>query len=235
MIEEQILEYIEGRLEADEKAAFEKRLEVESELKASFQRELGRHTALKAIQRAEQKETLKKVLGQPKAKVSVFQPRWRLASIAAGIILLFLLGYLLIPGQQRPEQFAMQYFEPYPLSNVRGESDDQQALFDQALVPYQNGDFQTALPYLRQLLEADPNNAQLKLNLASALMVADQNQEAISLLQTIKNQSADAAEWYLALGYLRDGQLAKAKELLQAISGKSHFKQTEAGDLLEEL
>lgn len=234
MIEEQILEYIEGRLGEEERIAFEKRLEVEPDLKASYRQELGRHTALKAIQRAEEKEALKKVLGQPTARIKSLNSTFRIATIAAGIIILFILGYLFIPDQQ-PEQFAMQYFEPYPLSNVRGESDDQQALFDQALIPYQQGDFQIALPYLRQLLGTDPDNVQLKLNLASALIAEAQTPEAISLLQTITNQSADAAEWYLALAYLQDGQLSQAKELLQAISGKSHFKQGQARNLLEEL
>lgn len=237
MFEEKIQDYIEDRLVGSEKETFEKRLEQEQELRAGYLQELARHTALIAQQRAKDKEALKKVLGQSDltAQMRTIRLITHISAIAAGILMLFLIGYLLIPKQQSPAQFAMNYFEPYPLSNIRGESTDQQEVMDKALVPYQQGNFGEALPYLRQLQQANPTNSQFKLNLASGLMAEGQPEEAIALLKTISGQSADAAEWYLALAYLQDGQVDVAKGILQEIGGKSHFRKKQAMELREEL
>lgn len=234
MFDEQIQDYIEDRLAGEEKLAFEKRLETETTFKKDYVLELARHKALQASLRAEAKAELKKMLGQS-TPVRAIRPMWRASAIAAGILILFLAGYLLISQQKSPEQLAMGYFEPYPLSNIRGETNDQQAIFDKALAPYQQGDFEKALPFLQQLHQANPSNPQLTLNLASGFMAEGQPKEAIGLLKTISGQSADAAEWYLALAYLQDGQLDAAKILLQEISGKPHFRQEQAAELLGKL
>jgi tetratricopeptide (TPR) repeat protein len=234
MFNEHIQDYIEDRLEGEEKLAFEKRLETEITFKKDYVQELARHKALQATMRAEAKAELKKMLGQS-TPVRSIKPMWRASAIAAAILILILAGYLLIPQQKSPEQLAMSHFEPYPLSNIRGKTNDQQTLFDKAIAPYQQGDFEKALPFLRQLHQADPSHPQLKLNLASGLMAEGQPKEAISLLKTISGPGADAAEWYLALAYLQDGQVDTAKILLQEISGKSHFRQEQAMELLGDL
>lgn len=235
--EEQIQDYIEDRLQDAEREAFEDRLRQEQELKSAYIQELARHTALIAHKRAEEKEALKKLFGQSDstARIRSITPFYRITAVAAAVLLLLLAGYLLMPSKNAPEQLAMNYFEPYPMSNVRGETDEAQSLMDKALTPYQEGNFEEALPYLQQLQQAKPDNDQLKLNLASGLIAEKQFQEAIDLLQSISFQSADAAEWYLALAYLLNGQEDSAKSLLEEIAGKPHFRKQQAMELLEDL
>ncbi len=211
MHNEKIQEYIEGRLPAEDKTAFEKRLDAERALRSDYMAEMARHTALQATMRVQAKEELKKMLSanpQPYTRVRSLRPMWMAAAIAAGILLLLSLGYLFTASQETPEQLAMNYLEPYVLDNPRGEGNESPVV-----------------------------SFQQSLHEASQLLSERKAKEAIRILKPLEGQQqgADAIEWYLALAYLQDGQVEASKEILKDISTKAHYRKAQAMELLDRL
>ena len=213
MFEENIVEYIEGRMEGNSEKDFERRLEAEPELRSVYLSELARYKALKAIHRAEEKKALKEMLGKKKGKTVSFANRTGLnpngmLSIAAGVMILLFLGYLLYPKPVSPEQLAMNYLEVYPLENIRGEQQE-----NENKVP----------------------SPQEKLHTASQLLKDGKASEAIPLLAPMQDHPiiGDAASWYLALAYMLNKQESPAKVLLQEIRDKPHYRQEQAAEILK--
>lgn len=142
--------------------------------------------------------------------------------VAAGLTIL-LVGYLAIqyvtlsPEHLYEEKIATD--PPYLGLSNRSMEDQEDTIADQVRVEYQFGNFEEVIRLYGELEE--PTFAET-FRAGYAYLDQERTEEAIAAFQqVVKDQSAfmiqDKAEYYLALAYLQDGQIATAVSMLEQI------------------
>jgi len=115
-----------------------------------------------------------------------------------------------------------RYYEPYALNITQRTPDDMAALI-QAQKAYNSGDYASALP----VFEKYPNNVEVQLAKGNATYNLGKTDEAIATFQQVASGNSihvPAANWYLALAYLKKEQPEKAKSALDNIpEGSSYY------------
>ena len=170
--------------------------------------------------------------------------KWIYITIAVlGLALIGYLGYKDGSNKTKvieaPVLYA-QYFEVLPdaiSANERG-SDQESEIRGDAVIGmefYNKGNFKSAASLLKQQDELD-----YMVFGAIAEMKNGNSESAINLL--LKSQQIDTEdkfndiiEWYLALAYLKNGKIHKAKTNLSLIANESHYKRDEAELILKSL
>lgn len=164
-----------------------------------------------------------------------------IAVVAAAVIIgtVFLLRSVSEPDT--PSLFAAA-FEPYPnveWVTLRDEGQAQDKI-GKAFSHYDREDFTTASTLLGELLLEQPDLSILFYQ-ANAMLASDQATEpAINALKLVRSDTESAyyqpAGWFLALAYLKAGQVAPCKILLEEISkNESNKYREEAIELLKHL
>jgi len=139
------------------------------------------------------------------------------------------------------DEIFAAYYEPFPnIVNVttRGEEGmvaDGDIGFQQAMMLYDQGDFRGAL----SLMDESTEDATQLLYLGIAQLETNQSAAAVATLeQAMRLESEDvqdAAQWYLALAHLQNGNEASARKQLQEIVAmEKHYKKREAERILNE-
>lgn len=171
-------------------------------------------------------------------------PKWIYIGLVA--IVLALIGYMgFKDGSKKNEKIDApvlyaQYFEVLPdaisaSERSVGEESEIESDVDAAMKAYNNGDYQRAASILK--MQDEPGALVFG---AIAEMKNEKQLSAINLL--LKSQKLDTKDiykdiidWYLSLAYLKNGDIAKAKVILSAISSGKHFKKEQAKTILKSL
>ncbi|MCH7409792.1 tetratricopeptide repeat protein [Belliella sp. DSM 111904] len=120
----------------------------------------------------------------------------------------------------------------YPLT--RGDQDD---LINLAFSTYEEGDYEGAIPYLKQLQE-ETGSADISLYIGSAHLALNQTADAIAQLNQKPNVSYEFKyrfQWYLALAYLQADNVSDARKLLEDLIENGDYKVNAAESLLSKL
>ncbi len=193
---------------------------------------------------------MEKTLKPPSSpsKKSLFQSINRWYAVAA-IILLFLMVAFLVqlssPNALSTEQLVATHLAtPHEApSNSMGVSTTDEATWNQAKDAYKTKNYAQVIALLRPLATANTDKAAVYFYLGLAYLY-DENSpsiEAIPPLEQAGNRYSaykDMANWYVALAYLKGGEMEKAKAVLEEIKkkkGDSTFKHAKAVELLEAL
>ena len=162
-------------------------------------------------------------------------------AVAATVLLLVLAGLFYFPSQSH----FQAHFEPFE-NNLNQELElvltEQGAAFDvqalktlqKGLQNYQQQDYKQAISLFENYLNPSENTYKqtaVKLYLSNAYLATSQTAKAIDLLQTMGSYEA---QWYLALAYLQQADIPKAKKLLQKLSEVADY-QAKANKILESL
>ncbi len=224
---EHIDRYLDGGLNTSEQKAFEQALQQDAQLRreVEIQQELRRgirnkgndllKDRLRKIHSEEITSLKKEKTPEVKGKIIRFR-RPMLGAVAA--ILLLVAVFVFFPGKQSPEKLFAQNYEPYEISLVqRGDEGETLAKADQ---DYRSGNYTAAITALEILLESQPANAKLHLVLGICFLETAQSEQAREHFQLALNNSLyqDKAQWYLALSYLREGDIKNAKTYLEPLS-----------------
>jgi tetratricopeptide (TPR) repeat protein len=173
----------------------------------------------------------------------------RLATInrvAAAVLLLAIPISLLLyhnDNKNSPQLLFSNNYVSYEsdLGTVRGETPDKQLAptFSKAMELYEQKDFPRAELYLDSYLKANPEDADAVLYLGAAALENANLPKAIELLETARINNADKYEdatWYLALAYIKQGDLSNARAVLQDLTKlEDGFYYQKANDLLADL
>lgn len=161
-------------------------------------------------------------------------------AIAAVVLLLIGLAVIFSPKAELDHQalFAANYQIP-AAPQARGDN-GLDSLLQAAHNLYNQKQYSEAIPIYRQYIkgnvaaadkESDIQNA--RLFVAISLLEGDQLNEAIMQLTMLLDQD-EIAQWYLALAFLKRGDVAASKEMLESIQNKErHLYQGRAAKLLE--
>jgi hypothetical protein len=169
-------------------------------------------------------------------KTISFNPRiWK---IAAAIVAVVATAAIVFWPSQKPSnnQLFTYYFVPYEnILAVRGEDDKQ---LQQAMDAYTHSAFPEAAKLLKEYLATKPNDlvvlfyygvSEIGANNASVGM------EALGRVESENGVLKEQAQWFSALGLLKDGKIDDCKAALSAINVDGHDYQQQAQKLLEQL
>ncbi|MEL7531554.1 MAG: hypothetical protein AAFN10_09615 [Bacteroidota bacterium] len=232
-LEEQIDAYLNGRLSEADRSAFETQIAQDPQLAEEVALQQEATQLLLADRQSAFKAQLKEFAAKSKTApvielkdapvVALWQRNW--VRIAAAVALLIGLGFILWPKPTvlSYPQMAEVYFEPYPdRLQIRSGDDDSMTLVQQALLAYNQEDYQTVVNTLAELKADDPQYLLGQLYRANAYLSLKQPAPAIEILEDIYalEQSAisEITAWYLALAYLQADDASNAKAVLQGIA-----------------
>lgn len=231
--------YFEGGLDENGLAEVARLRATDAEFEEELVFQMELQGALKKQERQEIKELFES-LGkeEPSRPVKVFKLRPWLA--AASIALVLGLGSWLFfnTGAMDPNQLYEANFEPY--DNVvhpieRGNQIDD--LKDRAFIAYENDEYALALELFSELNQ-EQNDPYIEFYSAIVHMQLGNHNKAVVALQSYMAQDGalgDRANWYLALSYLKLGELEKSKEQLRKVIANKTFKADAATNILDAL
>ena len=238
--------YLRGEMAAEEKKGFEQQLDTDTGLAAEldFQRDTvaginldGSQSLKEQLQAVEAGLVSERTTAASKKAVHIKLTTWM--AIAASLLTVVLLGYLLLPGTPDTEAMFVAYYEPYP--NIinparRSGGGDTETILEQAVRSYEAEDYKQAVALFEQ--GTDPSVGHTFYQAASYLGLG-QSADAIPLLQQVaqEDQSVfyEAGLWYLALSHLKEGNTAEAKTHLTALTERGNDYATEAEEVLSSL
>lgn len=249
---ENIEAYLDGTLTGDQLKAFEEQLQSDKELAsqlALFQnvdQAIGDKATLnfQKMVAAQGEKFLHNTSGQVKneSKVIRFSRPWAIAAALLALIVSAMIFWN-IQSADPPSTEALfaQNFETYPLNqSVRGGSTDNSVL-KIGVQQYQGKDYLAAAQTFEPLAQADQSDMLVAFCLANAYL----NQEppqfdfAKRELQRIIDDGVNIyvlrAKWYLALIFLKEGNIEKTKSLLKAVAQSGDSLGQKAKTLLKDL
>jgi tetratricopeptide (TPR) repeat protein len=119
------------------------------------------------------------------------------------------------PRAHSVEELARFDPPPYTALTVRGNGDQAEAAFQQAMERYSDKDYARALPGLRKAAGLQPRRADFLFYLGVAELLAGEVDPAVADLRRAAEQGqpgySEPAHFYLAMAYLRLGDLARAR------------------------
>lgn len=159
-------------------------------------------------------------------------------AIAASIVLLVTVGWIYMANQKpNSEKLFLTYFEPFdsPGSGLT-RGNNELSLKAQAYDAYDNGRFEEAIGLFNEII-ANSNDPIIHLCLGNAQMKLgrfSQAEDTFNHLLTEHSDLVTQAKWYLALTYLKENKMERAKATLWEITKSSTYGE-KAQKLLKEL
>jgi len=171
-------------------------------------------------------------------KVVPLYRRPSMLAAAASVALLITVGiYWMQNRAPQNERLYVAYFQPFdsPGSGLtRGNSEEN--MKTKAYDAYDNGRYADAIPYFKDILKTNDDPIS-HLCLGNAQLGAGQFAEAEATFTNMLEEHTDLvtqAKWYLALTYLKQAKMERAKATLWEISKSSTYGE-KANKLLKEL
>jgi len=236
--------YLNGEMDDAGKSAFEKELlenrELQQELKLeedilrilSMEDVLDFRMKISQVIR-EARET------ERKGKVITISRNKAIFAAAAVVVLIIVTSavYFLSPRSQSSDRlFAMYYDSDKPIRVLR--SDDGNLV--EALMYYQQRNFNGAIELFNKVLETDPDNAAIRFYTGISYIETAQYKKAIESFQYIIDENdnlyIEASQWHLGLCYLKIDELTNAQKQFKHIaSDQRNFYNEDANKILIEI
>jgi hypothetical protein len=237
---EQIEQYLNDEMPAQERKDFELQLATDDELR----KDLELYNSINNTMSASPNENkLRQTLQQMNEKYFVAGGVVKKASfkkwlaVAASLIFIIAISfYFLLRSKPSAEKLYAQYAQHEALNiQLRGNAVD--SLKEKAATAFNNKNYSTALPLLETCMQQEPADVQIQFSTAICYLETAKYAAAEMLflqIETGKSAYADAAKWYLALAALKQNDLVKCRSRLNNIPASSAYF-VKAKELLEKL
>ncbi len=240
-----IQRYLDRSLTESEKKNLEERLKNEPALKTMY---LEHQQLIKGIrysylqQRLQQLRALENVLPEikgeeKKGKQVWLVTYWKQAVAVAACLVIGVVAYTLWNKPASAEQLYAQYFTPYPnvIEPIVRSGNETLTKRTEAFAAYEAGEYEKAAAFFTELLK-EKEEAGMLLLLGNANLklgrTADARSNFVKLIHDY-NDYDNIGKWYLALSYLKDGDLQTAQVLLQEISNSEYSYAARAKKILK--
>ncbi len=167
-------------------------------------------------------------------------PLWQIYRIAAAVALLFAIAFLIFfiaKNDVNNRKLFAEYYTPYP--NLVTVKSANTKLTDEAMLYYDMRQYDTAVALFGIILEKTPENPEAWFYKGICLLSLN---NAPAAIKVFKHLAFDAetpyrkpALWYLALGYLQNGDMKDAKRILMEIVRDDNSFSPKAKSLLQSL
>jgi len=234
---EQIEAYLDGELPPQEASAFEAALDSDTDLQQAVAAHRATRRAVDAYATQRTHERVKSIFTEhQKKKQPGFSTNMLRIAAAIAVVLALGISYFYVQGGTDAIQLAEAYLEPYPdrITTMGSEADSP---IMAAINAYNKADYVSALEAFRQVPSDHPQQALVQLYTGISALETGAEGEAIQVLKPLAEQAGDyqgAAQWYLALAYLKQDD-AKAIPLLRKLAENGGYRATSAQEILEEL
>ncbi len=233
-----IEKYFEKQLSSNEKQLFDEALKNDEEFKTAFDFEKSVKDGIHFQERDALKKMLQGFEEKPQKKIIPFR-NWLWLGAAASLVIGFSL-WLFLGNQASSEELYLSYYQSYPnvvAPIVRGENTQDEKL--RAFAAYEEENYPMAQTLFHQLFEKTKEEYAIFYE-GQCYFASGETQKGIQLLECFnfsdnKYPFKTQQKWYLALGYLKLGEVEKAKKYLQILVGYENIQKENAGNLLEKL
>ncbi|MEO9872609.1 tetratricopeptide repeat protein [Ekhidna sp.] len=225
--EENILRFLEGKMDAAEQEAFAQRITLEEELRESVEHSRKIKNILDE-DTIEFSNNVRSVI-ESKRKPQSFKPLLIAASISA---ILAVSIYLLFFDTLSVEERAVSYLEPYPdVITSRAETNPLD------LSSYNSGNYEVAIESLENIFNKEKEPV-IALYLGVSYLMINDAEKALSILQSMSYQNTIYKSdfvWYQSLALINLGRYSDAEKALKNLRGESQFYSGRASKLLDDL
>jgi pentatricopeptide repeat protein len=251
---QRIEKFLEGKMSEEEKKEFENKLNLDQSLNAMMTdvNLLVEGIKMSAAQtsKEEKSDRLKFFaeindiekhafeIPEPEARVvPMYRKPWVLSAAASVMLLVTLTFYLMRDQTPINEQLYAAYFEPFdsPGSGLtRGTNEV--TIKTEAYQAYDNGNYKVAAQLFEQII-SEKEDAIAQLCLGNAYLKQNDFVKAEKIFTEMLTKHSELltqAKWYLALTYLKENKLERAKAILWQISKSSTYGE-KAQKLLKKL
>jgi tetratricopeptide (TPR) repeat protein len=232
-----ISKYFSNSLSEEERQLFEQEMAADPDFKkeVEFLLDLGK------VAEFEQGEADRKMVAGFEAdhhRPNIFLRR-KVWLVAATLALLISLTYFSTrPADPQPQELFAVHFEAHrnivqPLVRSSAPKDESSIAF----LHYEKGEYNSAIPLFDELY-AETRAPHFLFYKANALLAINESTEAIRVLQEhlqTDGELRSKSHWYLALAYLKENDVEKAKKTLEVVIEQNVFKVIEAKALLKAL
>lgn len=239
---EEIQLYLDKQLSALEEADFEKRLEVDSDLRKALEVTLAAQASIAITGKEKRKMEFRARYQETKTVEAPKKRIWMYGIAAAAAALLFCVIWLprvWAPQSPDSETLFASHYEAPTFSGLRnGSNQEAYSIWRKAAEDYNNQQFQTAIPAFRTLLQDTTFEEIPKANyfLGLSYLELDSTKQAIEYFDAVASGSAFdyPSKWYSALAYVKQNDFASAEALLaDLVTAPQGFKKKQAEKLLQ--
>ncbi len=160
----------------------------------------------------------------------------RFSAVAAILVLMVVIGRGVSFSPPDSDELFNTYFSPYQnLVTIKGDGENK---LSKAMLYYDVKDYDSAIILFKTILADDSGQLEKVFYLGNALLaVAEADSAIVYFKKSLAGQDrfADAAQWYLALAYVKNDELANAEVLLKEIVAMENFWSAKAEKLLGEI
>lgn len=182
------------------------------------------------------KDVEKKIKSEETSAKSIQLNTWYFKA-AAAIVFFVIAAKLLFPVQEDPNELFQSNFKPYPNvfePTLRGAAGEE-SLRSETFQAYEQGNYQKALDGFNLILNEgnDPDVLLLTGNCNLILgNIVEAKNNFRALIKDYKEHDTQA-KWYLSLCYLKEGDVDRAKMMLEELSGTEISYANKAKELLK--
>lgn len=217
-------DYLQGALSANDRIALESQLENDSRLQDAFTifKDLNEHLAHTFSQeRKHVKESIQQSseayfeeVATLKKDVKVIRLKPLRYLVAASMVMLFGVIFWLQMQEASYEDYA-------PNGNIDlVERSGDESAFAKAEQRFNKRDYRNAILFFNNILETDPNNAQVLYYKGIALVEIDEYEEGQKVFQELVQGNSvfkNKAQWYIGLSLLKQDRIQECKLILQML------------------
>jgi tetratricopeptide (TPR) repeat protein len=230
----QIEAYVSGLLSETDRIAFEQQMASDPELAAL----VDNYDLISDVRDVLIEEDVREVLTRKSVPRSrqVRTKRLRFFLATAAILALAITTVTLINLQNSTDRIFTRHFEPYPSGALRGVNDR----VSDGLTAYDHQDYANALAHWNAVDRNSPEYLSAQIYVGNALLAHGEAELAIIEFSEIIDRKdarfTQAAQWYLALAYLKAGKRESSIAILMNIQEfGTHAYQARAQELLNKL
>lgn len=233
-----IAAYLEGELSKEEREAFENRLNSDKAFQEEFQLYQDTEDLLGESASLLLKEKMQLMEKEEISEAKVKQVNWLPYSAIAAVVLLLIVSFFWFDSNQslNSQQIMGDYFESYPAANLRGSAKMEKP-FNQGLSAYIGNNYVQAAQGFLAVTPLESEYMEAQLYLGNAYLASGNYVAAIEPLKRVyesqDSRFAEAASWYLLLGYVGLNDVDSFKKLARNINNTPGHSYQDRLDLLQ--
>jgi predicted Zn-dependent protease len=229
---QKIDEYLHNEMPPHERTEFELQIAGDDKLRNYIQLYTAIDNTMQAKNTSPNENELRQTLQQMNRKYFTGEgivkqgsfKKW--LAIAASVIIIVAVGiYFLFPGKPSAEKLYTQ-FAKHDALNIQLRGNKADTIAQSAAVVFNKKEYTTALPLLKNYVQLQADDIQMKFSLAVCYMETGKYNEADTIFTNIASgQTAYAAtaQWYKALLALKQKDYTKCRAVLNNIPASSSY------------